>query len=147
VAPPDDGLGTALAVPAPVLVGTPGHRYIARLRGLIRRGHLDGEHVLRFGDLALDPDTREVRRARRPIELTPLEFKLLELFLRSPRRVLTRSQIFYQVWGFDFGVMSNSLNVYVGNLRRKTEASGEPRLIYTVRGVGYVLREPAGRHL
>jgi len=96
----------------------------------------------RFRDLRLDPITREVCRGSRQIELTPIEFSLLELLLRNPRCVLTRSVIFRQVWGFDFGVMSNSLNVYVGNLRRKTEAAGEPRLIHTVRGVGYVLRLP-----
>jgi two-component system response regulator MprA len=96
--------------------------------------------VLRFHDLTLDRETREVLHARRPIELTPIEFTLLELFLRNPNRVLTRSFIFTKVWGFDFDEMSNSLNVVVGNLRRKTEAGGEPRLIQTVRGVGYVLR-------
>ena len=82
-----------------------------------------------------------MRRGHRSIELTPIEFRLLELFLHNPSRVLTRSDIFTSVWGFDFGVMSNSLNVYVGSLRRKTEAAGESRLIHTVRGVGYVLRE------
>jgi two-component system, OmpR family, response regulator MprA len=110
-----------------------------RLRALLRRR--ESATALRFGDLRLDPDTREVRRARRTIRLTPIEFNLLQLFLRNPRRVLTRSLIFNEVWGFDFGVMSNSLNVYVGTLRRKTEAAGEPRLIHTVRGVGYVLRD------
>jgi two-component system, OmpR family, response regulator MprA len=110
-----------------------------RLRALLRRR--ESATALRFGDLRLDPDTREVRRARRTIQLTPIEFNLLQLFLRNPRRVLTRSLIFNEVWGFDFGVMSNSLNVYVGTLRRKTEAAGEPRLIHTVRGVGYVLRD------
>ncbi len=83
-----------------------------------------------------------VRRGRRPIELTRTEFLLLELFLRHPRQVLTRSQIFERVWGYDFGPASNSLEVYVGYLRRKLEADGEPRLLQTVRGVGYVLREP-----
>ncbi len=97
---------------------------------------------MRFGDLMLDPRTREVTRAGRPIELTLTEFSLLELLLRSPRQVLTRAQLFTHVWGFDLGGMSNSLNVYIGHLRRKTEASGEERLIHTVRGVGYVLREP-----
>jgi two-component system response regulator MprA len=115
---------------------------LARMRvRLHRQDYVDGE-VIRFGDLALDTRTREVRRRARRIELTCTEFNLLELFLRNPRRVLTRSQIFTDVWGFDFGAMSNSLNVYVGYLRRKTEAAGEPRLIHTVRGVGYVLREP-----
>jgi two-component system response regulator MprA len=107
-----------------------------------RNGHI-GADVVRFTDLVLDPATREVRRARRRIELTPTEFSLLELFLRNPGCVLTRAAIFDRLWGFDFGVMSNSLNVHVGHLRRKTEAAGEPRLIHTVRGVGYVLREPA----
>jgi two-component system response regulator MprA len=116
---------------------------LARLHGRLRRNEPTGENVLRFGDLRLDPWTRRVRRGRRTIELTPIEFNLLELFLRNPGHVLSRSIIFKRVWGFDFGVMSNSLNVYVGHLRRKTEAEGEPRLIHTVRGVGYVLRAPA----
>ncbi|HEY5059343.1 MAG TPA: winged helix-turn-helix domain-containing protein [Gaiellaceae bacterium] len=98
--------------------------------------------ALRFGDLTLDPRTRDVRRGDREIQLTPLEFTLLHLFLSHPRHVLTRSFIFTRVWGFDFGAMSNSLNVYVGYLRRKIERDGEYRLIHTVRGVGYVLREP-----
>lgn len=98
--------------------------------------------VLRFGDLTLDPRTRDVLRGDREIVLTPLEFTLLQLFLSHPRHVLTRSFIFERVWGFDFGAMSNSLNVYVGYLRRKVEREGECRLIHTVRGVGYVLREP-----
>ncbi len=100
----------------------------------------NGGPPLRFRDLTLDPRTREVHRGGRPIDLTPIEFSLLQLFLSYPRHVLTRSFIFRQVWGFDFGAMSNSLNVYVGYLRRKTEIEGEPRLIHTVRGVGYVLR-------
>jgi two-component system response regulator MprA len=135
----DNGGALAVAVAPPVLDPVPG--VLGRLRVLLRRDGLGGADVLRFGDLRLDPDTRIVRRARRSIELTPIEFNLLELFLRNPGRVLTRSVIFRDVWGFDFGVMSNSLNVYVGHLRRKTEAAGEPRLIHTVRGVGYVLRE------
>jgi two-component system response regulator MprA len=98
--------------------------------------------VLRFGDLTLDPATREVRRAKRTLELTPTEFSLLELFLRNPRRALTRSSIFTHVWGFDLSGTSNALTVCVGNLRRKTEAAGEPRYIHTLRGVGYVLRDP-----
>jgi two-component system response regulator MprA len=111
------------------------------LRPPLRRGSpRGGSEVLRFRQLTLALATREVRHARRAIELTPTEFSLLELFLRNPRRVLTRSFIFTQVWGFDFGERSNALNVCVGNLRRKTEAGGEPRLIHTVRGVGYVLR-------
>jgi two-component system, OmpR family, response regulator MprA len=96
----------------------------------------------RFADLDLDPVTRDVFRGARRIELTPIEFALLELFLRRPREVLRRSFIFEQVWGFDFGATSNALNVYIGYLRRKLEADGESRLIHTVRGVGYVLREP-----
>jgi two-component system, OmpR family, response regulator MprA len=121
---------------------------LARLRALLRRfGSGDGEaevedgDVLRFGDLELDPGTREVRRAGHPIELTRTEFSLLELFLRNPRQVLTRSIIFERVWGYDFGPSSNSLDVYIGYLRRKTEAEGMSRLIHTVRGVGYALRE------
>jgi two-component system response regulator MprA len=122
---------------------------LARLRALLRRiGGADGEaegdepgDVLRFGDLELDPGTREVQRAGDPIELTRTEFSLLELFLRNPRQVLTRSIIFERVWGYDFGPSSNSLDVYIGYLRRKTEAGGKSRLIHTVRGVGYALRE------
>ena len=113
---------------------------LARLRALLRRsGDGDGE-VLRFADLELDPATREVRRNGRTIELTRTEFSLLELFMRNPRQVLTRSIIFERVWGYDFGFSSNSLDVYIVYLRRKTEAGGEPRLIQTVRGVGYALR-------
>jgi two-component system response regulator MprA len=115
---------------------------LARVRALLRRTTEgdDGE-LLRFADLELDPGTREVRRGDRSIELTRTEFSLLELFLRNPRQVLTRSVIFQRVWGYDFGFGSNSLDVYIGYLRRKTEATGEPRLIHTVRGVGYALRE------
>ncbi len=97
--------------------------------------------MLRFSDLELDPGTREVRRAGELIELTRTEFSLLELFLLNPRQVLTRSIIFERVWGYDFGLGSNSLDVYIGYLRRKLEQRGEPRLIQTVRGVGYALRE------
>jgi two-component system, OmpR family, response regulator MprA len=115
---------------------------LARVRALLRRTtEVDDGEVLRFADLELDPGTREVRRGDRPIELTRTEFSLLELFLRNPRQVLTRSVIFERVWGYDFGFGSNSLDVYIGYLRRKTEAAGEPRLIHTVRGVGYALRE------
>jgi two-component system, OmpR family, response regulator MprA len=116
---------------------------LARLRALLRRT-LPGsdDRPLRFADLELDPATREVRRGDRPIELTRTEFLLLELLLLNPRRVLTREVIFDRVWGYDFGPTSNTLEVYVGYLRRKTEAGGERRLIHTVRGVGYVLREP-----
>ncbi len=116
---------------------------LARLRALLRRaGNGEGgRDVLRFADLELEPGTREVRRAGRLIELTRTEFALLELFLRNPRQVLTRSIIFERVWGYDFGPSSNSLDVYIGYLRRKTEALGATRLIHTVRGVGYALRE------
>jgi two-component system, OmpR family, response regulator MprA len=115
---------------------------LARLRALLRRsdGAAPGD-VLEFADLTLDTGTRGVRRGDRDMELTRTEFSLLELFLRNPRQVLTRSVIFERVWGYDFGPTSNSLEVYVGYLRRKTEAGGEPRLIHTVRGVGYALRE------
>jgi two-component system response regulator MprA len=114
---------------------------LARLRALLRRTSGGTEEVLRFSDLELNPGTREVRRGDEPIELTRTEFSLLELFLRNPRQVLTRSIIFERVWGYDFGFASNSLDVYIGYLRRKTEAGGKPRLIHTVRGVGYALRE------
>jgi two-component system, OmpR family, response regulator MprA len=115
---------------------------LARIRALLRRGgHEQSEHPLRFADVELDPATREVRRRERRIDLTRTEFNLLELFLRNPRQVLTRSLIFERVWGYDFGPTSNALDVYIGYLRRKTEAGGEPRLIQTVRGVGYALRE------
>jgi two-component system response regulator MprA len=96
---------------------------------------------VRFADVVLDPASRVVTRGSRTIELTRTEFALLELFLRNPRRVLSRSEILLGVWGYDFGPTSNSLDVYIGYLRRKTEAGGEPRLLHTVRGVGYVLRE------
>jgi two-component system, OmpR family, response regulator MprA len=115
---------------------------LARVRALLRRSHEDGAERLSFGDLELDPGTREVTRDGDAIELTRTEFSLLELFLRNPRQVLTRSVIFERVWGYDFGFGSNSLDVYIGYLRRKTEAGGKPRLIQTVRGVGYALREP-----
>lgn len=117
---------------------------LARLRALLRRtGPEDmGESVqLAFGDLTLDPATREVHRGKRSISLTRTEFALLEMLMANPRRVLTRSRILEEVWGFDFPTSGNALEVYVGYLRRKTEAEGEPRLIHTVRGVGYVLRE------
>jgi two-component system, OmpR family, response regulator MprA len=114
---------------------------LARMRALLRRTSSGSGEVLRFADLELDPKTREVRRAGEPIELTRTEFSLLELFLLNPRQVLTRSIIFERVWGYDFGFSSNSLDVYIGYLRRKTEAAGQPRLIQTVRGVGYALRE------
>ena len=115
---------------------------LARVRALLRRTVNGDPHgVLRFADLSLDPVTREVRRGERPISLTRTEFSLLELFMANPRRVLTRSRILEDVWGYDFPTTGNALEVYVGYLRRKTEAEAEPRLIHTVRGVGYVLRE------
>ncbi len=114
----------------------------ARLRALIRRtGDGAGEEELRYADLVLDPVAHEVHRGDRLVELSKTEFSLLQLFLQHPRQVLTRSTIFEHVWGYDFGPTSNALGVYMGYLRRKTEADGEPRLLHTVRGVGYVLRE------
>jgi two-component system, OmpR family, response regulator MprA len=113
----------------------------ARLRALLRRTAADRSGVLRFADLELDAAAREARRGGRPVDLSRTEFNLLELFLEHPRQVLTRSQIFERVWGYDFGATSNALGVYIGYLRRKTEAGGEPRLLHTVRGVGYVLRD------
>ncbi|HEY1331288.1 MAG TPA: response regulator transcription factor [Actinomycetota bacterium] len=116
---------------------------LARLRALLRRSIDEPEHrVLRYAGMVLDTTTYEARRDQRALELTRTEFRLLELFLLHPRQVLTRDVIFDRVWGYDFGPSSNSLEVYVGYLRRKTEANGEPRLLHTVRGVGYVLREP-----
>ena len=115
---------------------------LARLRALLRRAAPGTDEILRFDDLELNASTREDRPAGDPIELTRTEFNLLELFLRNPRQVLTRSVIFERVWGYDFGFASNSLDVYIGYLRRKTEDGGLPRLIHTVRGVGYALREP-----
>ena len=119
---------------------------LARLRALLRRSRAaeadgDDADVLRFADLSMDPGTREVRRGERQIRLTRTEFALLETLLSRPRRVLTRGQILEEVWGYDFPTTANSLEVYVGYLRRKTEEGGEPRLVHTVRGVGYVLRE------
>jgi two-component system response regulator MprA len=115
---------------------------LARLRALLRRRPDDVGDVLRFADLALDPVTREASRGDRQFTLTRIEFDLLELLLRHPRQVLTRELILDRVWGYTFDSGTNSLAVYVGYLRRKTEAGGEPRLIHTARGVGYVLREP-----
>jgi len=109
----------------------------SRLRALVRRTAADESGVLRFADLTLDPLRYEVRRGDREIELTRTEFSLLELFMRNPRQVLTRSVIFERVWGYDFGPTSNSLDVYIGYLRRKTEVGGKQRLIHTVRGVGF----------
>ena len=114
---------------------------LARLRALLRRMGTGDDDVLRFADLELEPGTRDVRRGGLAIDLTRTEFALLELFLRNPRQVLTRSIIFERVWGYDFGPSSNSLDVYIGYLRRKTEDGDAPRLIHTVRGVGYALRE------
>jgi two-component system response regulator MprA len=113
---------------------------LARLRALLRRTGGGGNELV-FTDLMLDPGTRDVRRGQRALELTVTEFNLLELFLRNPRQVLRRSLIYDRVWGYDFGPDSHALDVYVGYLRRKLEAGGEPRLIHTVRGIGYALRE------
>jgi two-component system response regulator MprA len=114
----------------------------ARLRALLRRSSDGGDgETLSYADLELDPIAHEVRRGERLIELSKTEFSLLELFLKHPRQVLTRSTIFEHVWGYDFGPTSNALGVYMGYLRRKTEAGGEPRLLHTIRGVGYVLRD------
>ncbi|MBB5914634.1 two-component system response regulator MprA [Nocardia transvalensis] len=118
---------------------------LARLRALLRRttadAAADSSEAMRFADLSLDPVTREVARGERSISLTRTEFSLLEMLMANPRRVLTRSRILEEVWGYDFPTSGNALEVYIGYLRRKTEAEGEPRLIHTVRGVGYVLRE------
>ncbi len=119
---------------------------LARVRALLRRGALsagEAEPTLSFGDLKMDPATREVTRGERRLDLTRTEYLLMELFLAHPRQVLTRDQILAEVWGFDFEPSSNSLDVYVMYLRRKTEAGGQSRLIHTVRGVGYVLRGAA----
>jgi two-component system response regulator MprA len=113
----------------------------ARLRALLRRVEPGGP-TLAFGDLVLDTSAHEVRRGNRKIELSRTEFSLLQLFLEHPRQVLTRSVLFERVWGYDFGATSNALGVYIGYLRRKTEEGGERRLLHTVRGVGYVLRDP-----
>jgi two-component system, OmpR family, response regulator MprA len=114
----------------------------ARLRALLRRLEPPSEE-LAFGDLRMDPVTRDVWRGGRRIRLSRTEYSLLELFLRHPRRVLTRTMIFDRVWGYDFGPASNALGVYIGYLRRKTEAEGEPRLLHTVHGIGYILRDDA----
>ena len=115
----------------------------ARLRALLRRSGDDGDSLetLRFADLVLDPVAHEVYRGERPVDLSKTEFLLLELFMKHPRQVLTRSTIFENVWGYDFGPTSNALGVYIGYLRRKTEDGGEPRLLHTVRGIGYVLKD------
>ncbi|HEV2980954.1 MAG TPA: response regulator transcription factor [Solirubrobacteraceae bacterium] len=115
---------------------------MARVRALLRRGSVPGQSAqpLVYADLRLEPGAYEVYRGERELTLTRTEFRLLELFMRHPRQVLTRTVIMEHVWGYDFGASSNSLGVYMGYLRRKTEAGGEPRLLHTVRGVGYVLR-------
>jgi two-component system response regulator MprA len=114
---------------------------LARLRALLRRAAPTQPEVLRFADLNLDTGTRQAFRGERAIDLTAKEYELLELFMRHPRQVLTREVIFDRVWGYDFGGESNIIEVYVRYLRQKTEANGESRLVHTVRGVGYVLRE------
>jgi two-component system response regulator MprA len=118
---------------------------LARLRALLRRRTFDvsgpAPQTLSFAGLELDPGTRDVKRGERAISLTRTEFALLELLLAHPKQVLTRSRILEEVWGYDFPTSGNALEVYVGYLRRKTEAEGETRLIHTVRGIGYVLRE------
>ena len=115
---------------------------VARVHALLRRSEAaEKREPLSFEDLHLDPVTREARRGQRRFDLTPTEFELLHLFMRHPRQVLEREQILTQVWGYDFAGDDNVLEVYVGYVRRKTEVGGEPRLIQTVRGVGYVLRE------
>jgi len=114
---------------------------LARIRALLRRAAPAQPEVFRFADLTLDTGTRQAFRGERAIELTAKEYELLELFMRHPRQVLTREVIFDRVWGYDFGGESNIIEVYVRYLRQKTEAAGEARLVHTVRGVGYVLRE------
>jgi len=114
---------------------------LARIRALLRRAHPPAAETLRFADLSMNTSTREVMRGSRKIDLTTKEYDLLELFLRHPRQVLTREVIYDRIWGYDFGGESNILEVYVRYLRQKLEAAGEPRLIQTVRGVGYALRE------
>ncbi|TFH37340.1 MAG: response regulator transcription factor [Anaerolineales bacterium] len=116
---------------------------LARVRALIRRARSDEPEILSFATLRLDTGTHQAFRDQRVFDLTAKEYELLELFLRHPRQVLTRDQIFDRVWGYDFGGESNIIEVYVRYLRQKSEVNGEPRLIHTVRGVGYVLREPA----
>ena len=114
---------------------------LARLRALLRRAAPTSDGVLRFADVVLDPSAFEARRGDRSISLTRMEFRLLELLMEHPRQVLPRAVILDRVWGYDFGETSNSLEVYVGYLRRKLEAEGGARLIHTIRGIGYVLRE------
>jgi two-component system response regulator MprA len=126
----DDYLGKPFAVA----------ELVARLRALLRRTTTD-HGLLRYADLELNLDERRARRGTSELELTRIEFALLELLLRNPRRVLDRATMFRQVWGYEIELSSNSLEVFIGALRRKTEADGAPRLIHTMRGVGYVLRE------
>lgn len=114
---------------------------LARIRALVRRSKTESPEILTFVDLHMDTGTHQVFRGERVVELTAKEYELLELFLRNPRQVLTRDLIYDRVWGYDFGGESNIIEVYVRYLRQKTESEGEPRLIHTVRGVGYVLRE------
>jgi two-component system response regulator MprA len=114
---------------------------LARVEALLRRGPVETQEMLRFADVALNTATHEVSRGTHSIDLSTTEFALLKLFLRRPRQVLPRSLIMERVWGYDFGGESNVLDVYVGYLRAKLEAQGEPRLIHTVRGVGYALRD------
>jgi DNA-binding response OmpR family regulator len=114
---------------------------LARIRAQLRRTHPQATEVLRFADLTMDTATREVTRGSRKLDLTTKEYDLLELFLRHPRQVLTREVIYDRIWGYDFGGESNIIEVYVRYLRQKLEANGEPRLIQTVRGVGYAFRE------
>jgi two-component system response regulator MprA len=114
---------------------------LARIRALLRRTQMERAPVITFADLTLDTSTRQATRKGRVISLTAKEYDLLELFLRHPRQVLTREMIFDRVWGYDFGGESNVLDVYIRYLRQKLEIDGEARLIHTVRGVGYVLRE------
>ncbi|MGI8776454.1 MAG: response regulator transcription factor [Acidimicrobiales bacterium] len=115
---------------------------LARLRALLRRAGAEETAELAFGDLVLDPAAHRASRGGRALDLTRTEFALLKLFLANPERALTRSAIYQAVWGYDFGPASNSLDVYVGYLRRKTEAEGEPRVLHTLRGVGFILRNP-----
>jgi len=115
--------------------------FLARVRALLRRTEAERAPVLKFADLELDTRTRQARRGQRVIPLTAREFDLLELFMRHPRQVLTREMIFDRIWGYDFSGESNVLDVYIRYLRQKLEAEGEPRLIHTLRSVGYVLRE------
>ncbi|MFH2103588.1 MAG: response regulator transcription factor [Chloroflexota bacterium] len=114
---------------------------LARIRALLRRTQTERFQVYKFADLTMDTASRQVSRGNRSISLTAKEYELLELFLRHPRQVLTREVIFDRVWGYDFGGESNVLEVYIRYLRQKLETEEEPRLIHTVRGVGYVLRE------